>query len=576
MKHVALIVLAGTLLFLSPACEIVFLEDCETLDCLNGGVCVDGTCDCPEGFSGPRCETPTGESEIFTGWVGEDDPNTVPVSVSSGNFGFGSGNLPSSVDLVPYFPPIGDQGNYGTCVTWAAGYNLKSALNAVDRNLSSAQLASTANQFSAKDMFYAIPDSQKGSDCNGTNFTPALDVLLQRGVATEQTVPYTNLGSCSNSGLQSSWTAEANNHKISNYRRIDNTVNSIKSYIANNAPVVIGAKLADNFMTWNSSNVLSSNTTYNQVGQHAYHALIVAGYDDNRGPNGAFKVVNSWGTFWGDAGYIWVDYNFLVNSFIFDSNVYVATNAGANPSNDPPVDPPTGSDVDLVPWVFYDESSYLSSGFINERKIALNIYNIGTQAAQPSSDWSIYYIIYDAYDVNNYQVLFYDVFSTAVPAGTYDCPPPDYACYFNFSIPGGSSFTEEVFLEDGIERTYYVPTNVTGLYYLVLIADAWDDINESDEMNNFYYTTGQSPKYFEGGYSEFDDGEGSDKSLASLKPNKRALRDNLRKTSVSNGNLNAYTPEEIIGFLRAKKQSGELDARIKEHLEQNPSPGYTR
>ncbi|HOP14581.1 MAG TPA: hypothetical protein PLH09_11455, partial [Lentimicrobium sp.] len=30
--------------------------------------------------------------------------------------------LPASVDLSGKFPPIGDQGEYGTCVTWAVGY----------------------------------------------------------------------------------------------------------------------------------------------------------------------------------------------------------------------------------------------------------------------------------------------------------------------------------------------------------------------------------------------------------------------------------------------------------------------
>ena len=45
-----------------------------------------------------------------------------------------TGNLPSSVDLSSKFPPTGDQGEYGTCVTWAVGYNLKTALNGIDNS----------------------------------------------------------------------------------------------------------------------------------------------------------------------------------------------------------------------------------------------------------------------------------------------------------------------------------------------------------------------------------------------------------------------------------------------------------
>lgn len=37
-------------------------DPCELISCQNGGTCVNGACDCPEGFSGPDCsnvETPS-------------------------------------------------------------------------------------------------------------------------------------------------------------------------------------------------------------------------------------------------------------------------------------------------------------------------------------------------------------------------------------------------------------------------------------------------------------------------------------------------------------------------------------
>jgi hypothetical protein len=79
---------------------------------------------------------PSGESKF--GWNGEDNMSEVPAST---NFGFGnSSNLPSQVDLVSKFPPIGDQGNYGTCVAWAVAYNTKTAMSGMRRGLTTNQL----------------------------------------------------------------------------------------------------------------------------------------------------------------------------------------------------------------------------------------------------------------------------------------------------------------------------------------------------------------------------------------------------------------------------------------------------
>ena len=46
------------------------------------------------------------------------------------------------------------------------------------------------------------------------------------------------------------------------------------------------------------------------------HAMVIVGYDDNlayTGGTGAFKVLNSWGTDWGNSGYFWLTYNWWSN-----------------------------------------------------------------------------------------------------------------------------------------------------------------------------------------------------------------------------------------------------------------------
>lgn len=519
-------------------------------------------------FSG--CEKidsdPDSVSQNATGWYGSDDMAVVPTTT---NYDFGSDDLPSSVNLIPKFPPIGNQNPYGTCVAWAVAYNAKTAINGMTHGYSTSELTSPSKQFSPKDFFTALDDDVKGNDCNGTNFTTALDLLLSRGVATLQTVPYENLGDCSQSGLDQSWTTEANQHKIKYYRRIDKTIAKIRENLANNVPIILGAKLSDNFMSWNSDNVMSSNTTYDGVGQHSYHALVIAGYDDNKGPNGAFKVINSWSTNWGDFGYIWIDYNFMVDEFCASLNggnaLFIMADEDGN--NQPPDDPnPNVNGVDLVPWVFADIPI---DDYYAERQIEFNIYNIGNETAFPSADWSYIYIYYNAFDADDYGLIFIDQFNTSIPENTYECPY-DYNCIINYPIASGNGFAETVWGSKSLYRNYYMP-GITGAYYLLLAADAADVFQEEDEMNNLFYTTNPNPAWFINGIAlKSSQNKGQAMQFKNdIKLDINNIKNTRFNTAVNSENRNAYTPEEIISFIKAKKRSGELEKRVAAHLEQS-------
>ena len=533
-------------------------------------------------FSTPSCtndesETPQNRS---TGWQATDDPSTVPQNVALPDFDGNADNLPNSIDLSQYLPPIGDQGQYGTCVAWATAYNCKTALEAIKFNLTQAQLQNESAQMSAKYLFTALPNDKKGDNCNGTDFTPALDVILQKGVATKASVPYTNLGNCSQMNLDPSWDVDAAKHKIKYYRRIPPTVNDIKKALANKIPVVLGAKLDDSFMNWNSESVYQFATSTDQVGIHSYHALCIVGYDNARGPRGAFKVVNSWSSQWGANGFIWVDYNFMVNGFGFasnpntpnDKNFFVAVNDEQKPDPNTP-DPPS-SGVELAPWIDADYSNPVS-GKPTQRSMEFNIYNLGSSPAQASTGWGYAYIYYNAYNANDYGIVFYDNFSNSasIPYKDYiemsypaDPPSPAYGgITINCNIPAEDDLANEFFDDIGLLRTYQMPSNLNGTYYLVMAVDVTDKFTESDESNNLFYTTDQEPKNFINGIGSRQNVLAGDafsfKNLLT-RTQAKSTKNQQYRTAVNALHRNAYTPAEIIGFLKKEATSGRLARRI--------------
>lgn len=468
--------------------------------------------------------------------------------------------LAASVSLESKFPPIGDQGSYGTCVVWAAGYNLKTALDAIDNNWTTSQLASSSNQTSPADLWSAIPSSSRGSGCNGTNFDPALTALISKGAASLSTVPYSKISCTSTSAKGNS------SNKLANYRKIADADNNIgmtaanfKYYLNQGRPIVIGARLGDNFMSWNSSSVIKSDTYLQDGMQHAYHAMVLSGYDDNKN---AFRVRNSWGKSWGDNGSIWVDYNFFLKSFVFAA--FVAQN-----SNSVSVSGSTVASTDLTSG--YDLMAYSATDVVSEegtsdldRTFSYQVYNSGTQDIAASKNWSVVYMYYNAADANDYQIIYEDYYTTEYGDNDdhYDYLPTEATnalCggyWNNVSVPSGSQVGDDFVI------SYTMPT-ITGKYYLVVFADAFDAIAEGNEDNNFYFITAANGKPL-----EFNNGVITNQVVSSsLKALKQPAQfgNTEHQTPVCKGNENAYTPVEISRLVLHEKQTGKLAEKVNQY-----------
>jgi hypothetical protein len=205
--------------------------------------------------------------------------------------------LPAAKTLVTPVP--GNQGNENCCVAYAIAYGARSVeqyykIGATIYNFGS-------NVFSPEYVY----NQTKLSDCgSGTSITTVLDFIQGQGVATWQSMPYSDVNGCSLLPTADQ-VANAANYKISSYvKMVASDQVTIKSMINSNHPV-IASILADNsFVNAGPGFIWSS---YSGSGSLP-HALIICGFDDAKA---AYKVMNSWGTTWGDSGFSWISYDFF-------------------------------------------------------------------------------------------------------------------------------------------------------------------------------------------------------------------------------------------------------------------------
>ena len=201
--------------------------------------------------------------------------------------------LPASATLVT--PPIGNQGQQGSCVGWCTGYSARSTMwhNKVGGAYS------TATEFSPAYIYNQV----KISTCsNGSYVTSALSLLKTKGVCTLASMAYTDK-SCS-AVPTAAQNTEAAKYKISSYSQVALNATAIKSQVAANNIVVVAGPVDLNFERLANGAILS---TYNNkpLGGHCY---AVVGYDDAKQ---AFKVQNQWGTGWASGGFGWISYSII-------------------------------------------------------------------------------------------------------------------------------------------------------------------------------------------------------------------------------------------------------------------------
>lgn len=213
--------------------------------------------------------------------------------------------LPSSVDLSPRMPPPGNQGSQNSCVAWASAYALKSYHENVERGWGYDPPAGGGQGEKVFSPAYVYNQINGGRD-KGSYINQAMALFVQQGAAPWKYMPYSARDYTTQPSQQARQVAAKYRAKSYFQLRYDD-LNGIKNTLNGGNALVLGMPIDDAFYQL-------KNTVYDQQGGKSYggHAMTIVGYDDNkvspRGDRGAFKLLNSWGTGWGDRGYGWVSY----------------------------------------------------------------------------------------------------------------------------------------------------------------------------------------------------------------------------------------------------------------------------
>jgi len=218
-------------------------------------------------------------------------------------------SVPRSASLKRYGPVPESQGQYGTCTGWATAFTARTisesvALDRTDRTQSS------TGAFSPVFAYMGYYQGRVIDWSKGASIPSVLDMMKSDGAVKRQ--PFELNRPPEN--IQASDFAALRRYPILDYVRLFSNprgtpgtvaerVPPVKMSLSNGKPVIIGMNTPASFH--NARDVWRPKESPHI--EHGGHAMVVVGYDDDM-YGGAFEIQNSWGTGWGNGGYIWITY----------------------------------------------------------------------------------------------------------------------------------------------------------------------------------------------------------------------------------------------------------------------------
>lgn len=235
---------------------------------------------------------------------------------------------PAKVDLRPWCSPIEDQGQLGSCTAHAAvGMVEYYERRATGKHLDGSRLF----------VYKATRNLLQVTGDTGAWLRNAMAALVTCGVPAERYWPYTDADPAFDREPPQFVYAVADNYETLKYFAHDplaahvaskTVLTSVKKFLAGGVPSMFGFWGYRSFEHSNGPGLIPLPTDPELAGDPEWgHAVLAVGYDDNRkitntvdnrSTKGALLIRNSWGTAWGDQGYGWIPYEYVLRGVAMD------------------------------------------------------------------------------------------------------------------------------------------------------------------------------------------------------------------------------------------------------------------